>query len=359
VSQAIAQAVGLRDVPGQPLLATLAAGLGIGRTILLLDNCEHLVEACALVSADLLRACSGLRVLATSREPLGVAGERTFRVPSLGLPPGGEATTWDDLARSAAVQLFVARAKGTRPDFVLTVEQAPAVAEVCRHLDGIPLAIELAAARMGVLAPGELAARLDDRLRLLAGGDRGGPPRHRTLGAAIAWSYDLLTEPERRLFERLSVFAGGFSLEAAEAVGADGETGAVPGPRPSRPAGRPLAGRGGAARRHRADPLPPAGNPSPLRRRAPRGRGGTEAARASHAAWVTAGAERAVAPTTARTRAAGCGGPSGNATTRGRPSPGRWRAARATSPFGWQRRSPGPGWSTSAGARGSTGHGGR
>jgi non-specific serine/threonine protein kinase len=295
VPQAIAQAVGLRDVPGQPLLATLTAGLGIGRTLLLLDNCEHLIEACALVATHLLRTCSDLRVLATSREPLGAAGERTCRVPSLGLPPPGETTDREGLARSAAVQLFVARAQATRPDFVLTVEHAPSVAEVCRQLDGIPLAIELAAARMRVLAPGELAARLDDRLRLLAGGDRGGPSRHRTLRAAIDWSYDLLTEPERRCFEQLSVFAGGFSLEAAEAVSADGETEAVP--------VLDLLAR--LVDRSLVVAEPPDGT-EPTRYRLLETlrlyaaerlamRGGTEAARASHAAWVTARAEQAVA----------------------------------------------------------------
>lgn len=223
VPQAVAQAAGVREEPGRPLLATLATALGVGRVLLVLDNCEHLVGACAHLAEELLRACPDLRVLATSREPLGVPGEVAWLVPSLDLPAAGADVSREELGRSPAVQLFVERARAARPGFALTGENGPAVAEICRRLDGIPLAIELAAARVRILAPDEIAARLGDRFRLLAGGSRTAPPRQQTLRAAVDWSYDLLTEPARRLFERLAVFAGGFTLDAAEAVCAGGE----------------------------------------------------------------------------------------------------------------------------------------
>lgn len=221
VPQAVAQAVGLREERGRPLLATLAAGLRVGRVLLLLDNCEHLVAACAQLAERLLRACPGLRILATSRELLGVPGEVNWRVPSLSTPVAGEQVALEDLAESEAVQLFVERAQAARPGFVLAEQNAPAVWDICRRLDGIPLAIELAAARVRMMAPDEIAARLGDRFRLLTGGSRTAPPRQQTLRAAIDWSYDLLTPPERCLLERLSVFHGGFGLQAVEAVCAD------------------------------------------------------------------------------------------------------------------------------------------
>jgi predicted ATPase len=175
-----------------------------------LDNCEHLVGSCAALVEQLLRTCSGVRVLATSREVLGVPGEVTWRVPSLSLP---EDTRGGD---SEATQLFVERARSALPDFALTVPIASAVTEICQRLDGIPLAIELAAARVRTLTPAQIAARLDDRFGLLTAGPRTALPRQQTLRATVDWSYALLSEPERQLFRGLSVFARGWTLDAAE-----------------------------------------------------------------------------------------------------------------------------------------------
>jgi non-specific serine/threonine protein kinase len=209
-------------------LAALTDALRPRRLLLVLDNCEHLLDACARLADALLRACPHMRLLATSREALGIAGEAAWRVPSLPVPPvpaeGGAAASPPDaadLGRYAAVRLFADRAAAVRPGFALTAENAPAVAQACARLDGIPLAIELAAARVRVLPPTQLLARLDDRFRLLTGGSRTALARHQTLQATADWSYALLTEPERLPFARLSVFAGGRTLEAAEAVGAD------------------------------------------------------------------------------------------------------------------------------------------
>ena len=188
---------------GAPLDA-VAAAVGAERVLLVLDNCEHLVEACAAAAETLLRACPGLMVVATSREALGVAGEIAWRVPPL--------------ASGEAERLFVDRAQGALASFVLTPELAPIVQDICRRLDGIPLAIELAAARVRVLSPAQIASRLDDALRLLAGGSRTALPHHRTLRATLDWSFALLRPSEQALLRRLSVFAGGFTLEAAEAV---------------------------------------------------------------------------------------------------------------------------------------------
>ena len=204
VTRAVAAALGLREVPGRPLVAALSDYLATKQLLLYLDNCEHLLGACAELVDALLRACPRLRVLATSREGLGIGGERIYPVPSL-------------LASDAA-QLFAERARFHRPGFELTPENGPAVAQICERLDGIPLAIELAAARVQVLSLTELAAKLSDRFRLLTGGSRTALPRHQTLRAAIDWSYGLLSEHERAVLRRASVFAGGFSLDAAEAV---------------------------------------------------------------------------------------------------------------------------------------------
>jgi predicted ATPase/DNA-binding CsgD family transcriptional regulator len=204
--------------------AALAAAIGAKDLIILLDNCEHLVRGCAEVAESLLRSCPDLVILATSREPLGVPGEVTWRVPSLSFPPGGPAMPPADLAGFEAVQLFADRASHARPGFELTGYNAAAVAEICARLDGIPLAIELAAAQMRVLSAAQIAGALHDRLGLLAGGARTALPRQQTLEASIRWSYDLLAEPERRLLQRLSVCAGGLTLEAAETIGADGAT---------------------------------------------------------------------------------------------------------------------------------------
>jgi non-specific serine/threonine protein kinase len=218
VVQAVVEAVGLREEPSRPLLATLIDHLQGRHALLVLDNCEHLVSACAELAAMLLQVCPHLRVLATSRETLEVPGETTYRVPSLGVPDLAHVPDPAQLARYAAVQLFVQRARSRRPDFSLSVQNAYAVAQVCVRLDGMPLAIELAAARVGSLSVEAIATRLADRFRLLTAGPRTAVPRQQTLRAALDWSYDLLSEGEQRLLERLAVFAGGCTLEAAEAV---------------------------------------------------------------------------------------------------------------------------------------------
>jgi predicted ATPase/class 3 adenylate cyclase len=207
VTHAAASALGVREVPGRPLVGTLADYLAPRQLLLCLDNCEHVLDACARLVDSLLRACPGLRVLATSREALGIAGERIFPVPSL--------------VASEAARLFVERARLHRPELALTPDNAGAVTQICEQLDGIPLALELAAARLRALSVAELAARLGDRFRLLTGGSRTGLPRHQTLRAAIDWSYGLLSEPERAVLRNASVFAGGFGLEAAEEVCSD------------------------------------------------------------------------------------------------------------------------------------------
>jgi predicted ATPase/class 3 adenylate cyclase len=226
VPQAVAAAVGVREAPGRPLLATLTDALRPKRLLVVLDNCEHLLDACARLADALLRTCPHVRVLATSREALGIAGETAWRVPSLPVPAAaGAAEPGPDvagLARYAAVRLFADRAAAVRPGFALTPDNAAAVAEICARLDGIPLALELAAARVRVLPPQQLLARLEDRFRLLTGGSRAALERHQTLRAAVDWSYALLTAPEQALFARLSAFGGGWTLEAAEAVCAGG-----------------------------------------------------------------------------------------------------------------------------------------
>jgi predicted ATPase/DNA-binding CsgD family transcriptional regulator/DNA-binding XRE family transcriptional regulator len=218
VAQRVAAELGLREHTGQSVVEVLATVLRSRRLLLLLDNCEHLVSACAELAATLLPICPNLRILATSREPLGVSGESTFNVPPLVLPVAEPAVTLEQALESPAVQLFVERARGVRAEFVPTQMDATALADVCRRLDGIPLAIELAAARVGVLSIALIAQRLDDPLRLLVGGSRTAPARQQTLRATLEWSYQLLDEPEQRLFEYLSVFAGGWTLDAAEVV---------------------------------------------------------------------------------------------------------------------------------------------
>ena len=204
VPQTVAATLGVRAEPGRPMTETLAAALRSRRLLLIWDNCEHLLPACAALAAALLAACPALRLLATSRQALGLTGETVWPVPSL--------------SGADAAQLFAERAASVLPGFALTERIGPVVAQICRRLDGIPLAIELAAARVRLLSPEQIAARLDDRFPLLTGGSRAALPRQQTLRAAIDWSYDLLTEPERGLLMRLSVFAGGWTLEAAEAV---------------------------------------------------------------------------------------------------------------------------------------------
>jgi predicted ATPase/class 3 adenylate cyclase len=218
VGVALAEAIGVMPLPGQSSLEAAVAQLAEGRVLIVLDNCEHLLDACAQAAEALLRGCREVTVLATSRAPLGVAGETDWRVPSLSLPPEHHGKAFEGATGSDAVRLFVERALKVRPDFEIGPDNAPAIVQVCRDLDGIPLAIELAAARMRVLGVEQLAAGLDDRFRLLTGGARSAMPRQQTLHASVDWSHELLGEDERRLFRRLAVFAGGWTLDAAEEV---------------------------------------------------------------------------------------------------------------------------------------------
>ena len=201
----------------------LARQLAERRLLIVLDNCEHLLDACARVADALLRVCPDVVVLATSREPLRVGGEVTWRTPSLALPDLQHLPPLARLAELESIRLFVERARDAAPGFVLDATTAPAVAEICVRLDGMPLALELAAARTSALAPGQIASRLDDALRVLGRGSRSAVTRQQTLHATLAWSHDLLSEDERVLFRRLAVFAGSMSLEAVEHVcGGDG-----------------------------------------------------------------------------------------------------------------------------------------
>lgn len=220
VSQAIAQALDVREVPKQALSETLANFLRAKQSLLMIDSCEHLITASALLAEQLLRACPNLKILATSREPLAIGGEMVYQVPILSLPEPKVSSPMQ-LMHSEAVRLFVERAHAVKPDFALVEQNARGVAQICQRLDGIPLAIELAAARVKLLTVEHIAARLDDRFSLLTTGSRTALPRHQTLRAAIDWSYDLLPEEARVLFRRLSVFAGGFTLNAAERVCSD------------------------------------------------------------------------------------------------------------------------------------------
>jgi predicted ATPase/class 3 adenylate cyclase/DNA-binding CsgD family transcriptional regulator len=215
---AVISAIGLRQVPGWALLDTLVEHLRARRVVVVLDNCEHLIAACAELVDALLRACASLTILATSRAPLGVPGEITWRVPSMSLPPESQREPTKALRQSDAVSLFVDRAMQVRPDFVITAANAPAVAQICHDLDGIPLAIELAAARVRMMAPPQIARALSDRFHLLTGGTRTVMPRHQTLQASIDWSHELLSDGERTLLRRLSVFAAGWTLDATEQV---------------------------------------------------------------------------------------------------------------------------------------------
>jgi predicted ATPase/class 3 adenylate cyclase/tetratricopeptide (TPR) repeat protein len=217
--QTVAQALNVHEEPGKPLLQTLATALKARRLLLVLDNCEHLLDACAHLADMLIRACPNLKILASSREGLGIAGETIYRIPSLSLPDLKQTATPASLRMYEAVRLFVDRAMAALPTFTVTNQNAPALASVCHRLDGIPLAIELAAARVRSLAVEEINNKLDNRFRLLTGGSRTALPRQQTLRALIDWSFDLLTPQEKTLLCRLSVFVGGWTLEAAEQVG--------------------------------------------------------------------------------------------------------------------------------------------
>ncbi|MGI9146298.1 MAG: ATP-binding protein [Chloroflexota bacterium] len=220
---AAAMTLGLREAPGVSPLTRLTEHLRTKQQLLVFDNCEHLVASCAQLFDLLLQMCPGLRILATSREPLGVAGEIGWRVPSLSLPWPPEPTPGASANESEAVRLFLERAREAAPMFVASEQNRAAIARVCTRLDGIPLALELAATRVAMLTVGQIADELDDRFQLLVGGKRTAAMRQQTLQATFDWSFELLTEPERAVLRRLAPFAGGFGLDAARAVcaGAD------------------------------------------------------------------------------------------------------------------------------------------
>jgi predicted ATPase/class 3 adenylate cyclase len=214
---AVAAALGIQDQGSPTLTSTISEALADHHALILLDNCEHLIDAAAKFCDEVIRRCPGVRFLATSREPLGIDGERVYRVPSLSLPDA-DADTAEGLTHSDAVLLFAERARAIQPDFVIDSASARLAATICRRLDGIPLALELAAARLASMSLAQITARLDQRFRLLTGGSRNAMPRQQTLQATVDWSFGLLTQPERSTLTRLSVFASGFDLEAAEAV---------------------------------------------------------------------------------------------------------------------------------------------
>src|SRR4051794_4238767 len=225
VPDAIATALDVRPLPAQELVAAVVDFLAARELLLVLDNCEHVVAACATLSDSLLRAAPQLTILATSREPLRVAGEVVFRVPSLDIPDPEQPLPPHELLDYASVSLFVARAVAASPGFELDDGNAEDVSRICLRLDGLPLALELAAARLGALSPAAIAARLDDRFRLLRSGSHAAPTRQQTLTATLEWSHELLESDEQTLLRRLSAFAGGFELEAVEDVCAGVELG--------------------------------------------------------------------------------------------------------------------------------------
>jgi predicted ATPase/class 3 adenylate cyclase len=223
IAPTLAAAAHISERPGRSALDTVTDWLRSRRVLVVLDNCEHLVAACAEVADSILRSCPDVTIIATSREGLNVAGEALMPVPSLRLPLGEKLPPLDELREYEAISLFVTRCSAFQPEFALTEENAADVVRICRRLDGVPLALELAAARVRVLSVAQVAKRLDDRFRLLTGGGRNAVARQQTLRGLIDWSYDLLTETERLLLRRLSIFVGGSTLEAAEAVcGGDG-----------------------------------------------------------------------------------------------------------------------------------------
>jgi predicted ATPase/DNA-binding SARP family transcriptional activator/DNA-binding CsgD family transcriptional regulator len=227
VSQLVAETLSVPEEPGTPRAATLAEALRSRHLLLVLDNCEHLIDACAALAELLLSACPEIRILATSREILDVPGEVTGTVPPLSRLDIGSPDMTDDpdeMLKFDAIRLFVDRARNRNQSFELTKQTGPAVAQICARVDGIPLAIELAAARVGALSVEQIALRLDDCMSLLTIGGRTREPRQQTLRAALDWSYDLLSEPEQAMFRRLSVFAGGWTLESAEALGPGRDT---------------------------------------------------------------------------------------------------------------------------------------
>ncbi len=218
VAVTVADVLGVRQEPGRPVLDTVVEAVGGRSLLVLLDNCEHVIGACAKLADALLRGCPNLALLATSREPLGIGGEHVYRVPSLGVPADGDDA--GAIRASEAVRLLADRAAAQGVPLAGDEPAAEVAGRICRRLDGIPLAIELAAARLRVMPAAELEARLDERFALLTGGSRAALPRQQTLRAMVDWSWELLTGAERAVLARLSVFAGGFGLAAAEAVAA-------------------------------------------------------------------------------------------------------------------------------------------
>ena len=224
VTQTVALVFNLTESPTMPLIAVLTNYLRTKQALLVLDNCEHLLGGCGQLVGTLLSACPRLQVMVTSREPLNISGETAWRVPSLALPDLARVPPLAQLRQYDAIQLFAERAPAAAANWRLAENVVP-TAQICSRLDGILLAIELAAARLKILSVQQIAARLDDRFNLLMGDNRAGLPRHQTLRATMDWSYDLLSDAERALLRRLSVFAGGFSLEAVEAICRDTEKG--------------------------------------------------------------------------------------------------------------------------------------
>ena len=223
VATAVAQALSVRQSPDQPMLDTLVDALKRKHLLLILDNCEHLIDQTRNVASAILHACPEVRILPTSRQGVNLAGEEEYRIPALATPPVNQKSTTQTASAYGAVRLFTDRALSATKHFVLTDENVPDVTEICRRLDGIPLAIELAAARVKVLSPKQLRERLDERFRVLTGGDRSALAHHQTMRALIDWSHDLLDERERTLFRRLGIFVNGFMLEGAVAVGSGEE----------------------------------------------------------------------------------------------------------------------------------------
>ena len=218
VAQTVAFTLGIRETSADLIVSSIVDGLRSKRVLLLLDNCEHVLEACAQLVNALLRGCPRLTVMLTSRELLGITGETVFQVPPLAFPSQSDPGGGSDILQFPAVKLFVERASAVSPEFRFTGENTPSIVQICTRLDGLPLAIELAAARMNVFSPQQLALRLSDRFRVLTAGSRSAPLHHQTLHALVDWSYELLDSNERRLFAHLAVFAGGWTLQAAETV---------------------------------------------------------------------------------------------------------------------------------------------
>jgi len=223
VPQAVAKVLDVHEISDQPLTETLIEYFQPKQALIVLNNCEHLVSACAQLTDRMLSACAGLKVLTTSRETLDILGETIWQVPSLTLPDAQVMLEPEGLCEFESIRLFVDRARSVKPGFTLSDQNGDAVVQICRRLSGMPLAIELAAARIKIMSTDEIALRLHDCFDLLTSGSRTALPRHQTLRATIDWSYDLLSEVEKTLFRRLSVFVGGFTLEAAEAVAAGGD----------------------------------------------------------------------------------------------------------------------------------------